>query len=142
MKFWDSSAVVPLIVQEPETSAIRALLAEDADMLVWAMTPLEVTSALWRRVRSGSLDEHARAAAAAGLADLEDAWHTAADLVQVVARARRLLAVHPLRAADAAQLAAALLTCRERTDTIGFVSLDERLCDAARREGFALHPAR
>jgi len=55
-------------------------------------------------------------------------------------RAARLVAVHPLRAADALQLAAALLWCEEQPHTEGFVSLDDRLRDAARNEGFDVKP--
>lgn len=96
-------------------------------MLVWAQTSVEVTSALWRRIRNGDLTEAAR--------------NQALDVAQVAARARRLLAAHPLRAADACQLAAALLLCRERTENLEFVTLDERLADAARREGLRVLPA-
>ena len=135
MKFWDSSAIVALILQEPSTAAMRAALTEDPEVVVWALTSLEVTSALWRRVRAGELAEAGRVAAAESLAQLEFAWTTTIEVSGVVARARRLLAAHPLRAADAAQLAAALVCCRERTDTLDFVTLDTRLADAARREG-------
>ena len=55
-------------------------------------------------------------------------------------RAARLLAVHPLRAADALQLAAALLWCEEQPHGEGFVSLDARLREAAGKEGFAVLP--
>ena len=55
-------------------------------------------------------------------------------------RAGRLLASHPLRAADALQLAAALVWCDERPAEEGFVCLDRRLRDSARREGFAVVP--
>jgi hypothetical protein len=55
-------------------------------------------------------------------------------------RARRLLAVHPLRAADALHLAAALIACDERSDVLPFVTLDDRLAEAARREGFDVVP--
>jgi len=142
MRFWDSSAIVPLILQEEETAAMRTLFAEDRDVVVWALTGLEVASALWRRARTGDLDEAPRAAAAESLAQLESAWNTMIDIGEVVARARRVLAAHPLRAADAAQLAAALIAGRERTDTLDFVTLDARLADAARREGLRVLPAR
>ena len=56
-------------------------------------------------------------------------------------RAARLLAVHPLRAADALQLAAALVWVEEQPHGERFVSLDGRLRDAAAREGFTLVPA-
>ncbi len=141
MRFWDSSAIVPLIFQESDTAAVRVLLEQDGDVVVWAMTGVEVSSALWRRVRSGELDESMRATAAESLTELERAWNITTDVVQVAARARRLLALHPLRAADAAQLAAALLVCRERPSSMTFVTLDGRLADAARREGFPVLPA-
>ena len=56
-------------------------------------------------------------------------------------RAARLLAVHPLRAADALQLAAALLWCEEQPHGEGLVSLDAKLRDAAAKEGFSVLPA-
>jgi len=58
----------------------------------------------------------------------------------VRARAARLLSLHPLRAADALQLAAALVWCRERTAEAPFVCLDDRLRLAAAREGFRVLP--
>ena len=140
MKFWDSSAIVPLVVQENETEAMRALLRADRDVVVWALTGVEVISALWRRARSGQLTETARVAAADALSDLESAWNPVIDVAPVVARARRVLAAHPMRAADACQLAAALQVCRERTDSLEFVTLDDRLAEAARREGLRVLP--
>jgi hypothetical protein len=59
---------------------------------------------------------------------------------EVRRRAARLVAVHPLRAADALQLAAALLWCEEQPHNEGFVCLDDRLRDAARNEGFDVRP--
>jgi hypothetical protein len=50
----------------------------------------------------------------------------------------RFLRVHPLRAADALQLAAAFMAAERRPASLQVVTLDERLADAARREGFAL----
>jgi len=43
-------------------------------------------------------------------------------------------AVHPLRAADALQLAAALVACDERPDVLAFVTLDDRIAEAASTE--------
>ena len=47
-----------------------------------------------------------------------------------------MLRVHALRAADALQLAAALLASDEEPAGLDIVTLDSRLADAARREGF------
>lgn len=50
--------------------------------------------------------------------------------------ARRLLRVHALRAADALQLAAAIAASEADPASLKLVTLDERLAEAARREGF------
>lgn len=55
-------------------------------------------------------------------------------------RAGRLLAAHPLRAGDALQPAAALAWCDEDPQGETFVCLDDRLREAARREGFPIPP--
>ena len=55
-------------------------------------------------------------------------------------RAEQLIAVYPLRAADALQLAAALTWCENQPWNERFVCLDKRLRDAARKEGFSVLP--
>jgi len=50
--------------------------------------------------------------------------------------AQRLLRRHPLRAADAMQLAAACVLAGDATRDYGFVCNDERLTLAASKEGF------
>jgi hypothetical protein len=56
--------------------------------------------------------------------------------------AKRLLRVHPLRTADALQLAAALIACEGEPAGLGFMAFDERLRMAADREGLAVCPER
>lgn len=140
MRFWDSSAVIPLLVQEPSTATVRAMLTEDASMLAWRFTATEIVAALWRRRRADEISEAGRLVAASGLAALEVRWTTVEDVGQVDRRARRILAVHPLRTADALQLAAALVGCDDHPNAMPFVTLDGRLGEAARREGFAVLP--
>jgi predicted nucleic acid-binding protein len=140
MRFWDSSAVVPLLLEEPSSDTVRSLLREDAAMVAWRLAGTEVVSALWRRRRADELDEAARRFAEQGLALLESRWTSVEDAAYVDRRARRLLAAHPLRAADALQLAAALVACDERSDVLPFVTLDDRLAEAGRREGFVVVP--
>lgn len=140
MRFWDSSAVVPLLLEEPSSGAVRSLLRDDATMVAWRLTGTEVVSALWRRRRTDELGEPARRLAEEGLALLESRWTSVEDAAHVDRRARRLLATHSLRAADALQLAAALVACDERSDVLPFVTLDDRLAEAARREGFLVVP--
>ena len=52
-------------------------------------------------------------------------------------QAARLLLLHPLRATDALQLAAALIWTGQQATNLGFVCLDHRLREAAYREGFS-----
>ncbi len=141
MKFWDSSALVPLLIQEADTKVMRSLLDEDRQVVVWATTAVEITSALWRRHRAGEIGDAACATALDGLGVLERSWSVIVDLAQVATRARRILAGHPLRAADACQLAAALVACRDRTADLAFVTLDDRLAGTAGKEGLRVQPS-
>jgi len=134
--FWDSSAIVPLVCRERESARCRAWLREDPVVVVWALAATEVVSAVARKRREGALSARAVATAKRRLSLLEDAWSEIHELDAVRARARRLLETHPLSAADALHLAAALLVTEERTRGVGFVTFDERLAEAAEREGF------
>ena len=69
---------------------------------------------------------------------LAAAWLEIEPLEQVRKRAMRLLRIHRLRAADALQLAAALTAADEDPKRLDLVSSDDRLLQAARREGFTV----
>jgi predicted nucleic acid-binding protein len=135
MRFWDASAIVPLLVDEPTKPALRGLLARDATVAVWWATPIECASAIARRERDGSLGAKHAAAAFDRLRRIGDAWHEIQPADGLRERATRLLRVHPLRAADALQLAAALACAGGEPASLEFVCLDERLSAAAGREG-------
>jgi hypothetical protein len=141
VKFWDSSALVPLLVREATSAALQRVARADPHLLVWRLTGAEIVSALWRRRRAAELDAAAAGAAEARLGVLERSWACVDDLAHVDRRARRLLALHDLRAADALQLAAALVACDEQPALLSFVTLDQCLAEAARREGFTVLPA-
>jgi predicted nucleic acid-binding protein len=135
MIFWDSSALAPLLVTEADSERRENTLAEDADIIVWYATPAELESAIARRRRQGMPAEE-EAAARNRLNMLAASWFEIQPTKAVRERAIRLLRVHPLRAADAFQLAAALAACRERPAGSTLLSGDERLRHAAEREGF------
>ena len=48
MMFWDSSALVPLIVQQTSSDELRKLLGQDSALLCWILSEVEVMSALAR----------------------------------------------------------------------------------------------
>ena len=136
MKFWDASAIVPLLVQERPREAMLTLLEQDDVMLVWWATPIECTSAIARREREGSLTATQAAASLERLRYLKDRWHEVLPSAVLRDVAERILRVHPLRAADSLQLAAAIIAAEREPVTLDLVILDDRLGDAASREGF------
>ena len=72
--------------------------------------------------------------------ELAAAWTEISALGAVRDRAVRLVATHPVRAADAMQLGAALVAVADRPAGHAFVCTDGRLRDAAGREGFLVLP--
>jgi predicted nucleic acid-binding protein len=138
MRFWDSSALLPLLADEPARERLIALLEEDAEVLAWWGTPVEIASALARREREGLLTADEVAAAFDAARALAESWHEIVPSDAVRRTAERLLRTHPLRGADALQLAAALVGAGHDPRSLELVCMDERLKAAARREGFAV----
>jgi uncharacterized protein len=136
LRFWDSSAIIPLTAAEASTEAMQAIAEEDPIMYVWWGTEIECVSALAMLEREGALTDRATTAAVERLDLLAEAWNAVTALRGV---ARRLLRVHTLRAADALQLAAAAVASEGLPSSLDIVTLDERLAIAARREGFTVH---
>ena len=140
MKFWDASAVVRLVVDEPLSVQLRAHADDDPGIAVWWSTRTECVSAITRRVREGSLTDASARHARSLLRALAEGWSEVQPRERLRASAERLLAVHDLRAADALQLAAALDWCDGSPDGAALVAVDARLRTAALREGFAVLP--
>lgn len=138
MRFWDSSAIAPLLVEETASRPREAQLHEDAEILVWYGTWTELESAICRRERETSIGPEQAAMARTRLSVLTRSWLEVQPTSWVRERAIRLLRVHPLRAADAMQLAAALVAFKERTASNRFLTADLRLAKAASLEGFAV----
>jgi predicted nucleic acid-binding protein len=139
LRFWDSSAIVPLTIADATTEALQAIAAHDPVMCVWWATEIECVSALSRLERQEALTEPATTAALERLDSLAEAWNEVQAAAALRGAARRLLRVHSLRAADALQLAAALVAAEGLPASLDIVTLDDRLAGAARREGFTVH---
>jgi predicted nucleic acid-binding protein len=138
MIFWDSSALVALLVDEPDSAPRRAHLRSDSELAVWWGTPVECESAIQRRLREGSLTMPQARLAHERLADLSASWHEVSPVVAVRTLSRRLLRTHPLRAADSLQLAAALTLAVAGLKELTFACSDVRLAAAAEAEGLRL----
>lgn len=138
MRFWDSSAIVPLIVEEEASSRVELLARENDGMIVWWWTRVELVSALRRGEREAALSEDDVQGAMEGLGMITEAWSEVLPSERMRSRAQRLLAVHPLRAADSLQLAAALAWREDDAAAAELVCLDRKLAQAAAREGFVV----
>jgi predicted nucleic acid-binding protein len=137
VRFWDSSALVPLLAEEAATDAVLSVARQDLELAVWWATPVECASAIARLEREGA-PAHRVAEAFARLDDLARAWIEVEPQDEIRDIARRLMRVHVLRAADALQIAAAYLLAEGRPRTLDVVTLDERVAAAARKEGFVV----
>ncbi len=140
MKFWDASAVIPLCLIERQSKVLKKLIGEDEAIVAWWGTPVECFSALARLRREETLTEIEEEQARLLLRTLQRVWTEVEPTNVVREQAGRVVRLHPLRAADALQLAAALVWCQGDPNLHGFVCLDHRLRDAARREGFTVFP--
>ena len=136
MRFWDTSALLPLLVAESQTVRAERWLREDAGVVVWTLTRVELVSALARRRRE---EPAARSRLASARREVLRSWEhwTEITAIEPVRRhAERLVESHAIRAADALQLAAAVVAAEERPETLDFVTFDARQAEAAEREGF------
>jgi uncharacterized protein len=138
--FWDASAIVPLCCSQPAATQGRRLQRELKRMVVWWGTPLEARSAFARLVREEQLTADERTTAIRLLAQLRVAWDEILPTERVRSLAEDLPDSHAVRAADAVQLAAALVWCRERPKQRPLVCFDDRLRTAAAALGFSVRP--
>jgi predicted nucleic acid-binding protein len=139
MRFWDTSALIPLMLEEAESDRMRLLLAEDRAIAIASITPLEISSVLWRRRHAGQLhiDEHHEADAM--FAELSARWSEVMPTTLILRKALDVVTRHPLRTLDAIQLGAAIVLSDEPA-CMTMVTLDRNLANAARAEGFEVLP--
>lgn len=138
MKYWDASGIVALLVRQAQTQAMERLLARDPAVVTWWGTPVECLSALLRLGREERLTVSDVRDAERRLQELRDGWDEVLPGEACRRAAERMLRVHTLRAADALQLAAAMIAADHDPSRLEVVCLDRRLSEAARKEGFPL----
>jgi len=138
MRFWDSSAVVALLVDELSSATVRQAHARDIAMTAWWGTEVECVSALARLEREGRLDPGQLTGGVDRLDELAAGWLEVEPTQRLRQSALRLLRVHALRAGDALQLAAATEAAERLPQLLPFVTLDDHLALAADREGFPI----
>ena len=139
MRFWDTSAIVPLLLEQEATAELAELLASDPEIVVWWATPVECASAAARLRRQEVLSVAGEERALEILGALRSSWLEVLPSEEVRDHAARLLRVHALKAADAFQLGAARVWAGASSGA-ELVTFDERLALAARLEGFRVLP--
>jgi uncharacterized protein len=135
--FWDSSALIPLCIQEQTSNKAKTLAKQFAPVVWWA-TAVEIHSAIARLHRSGQLDHADKQAALNRLSVLSRGWREVLPSDKLRDQAEVLLDTYSLRTADSLQLAAALIWCQQKPARRRFISGDVRLCDAASETGFTV----
>ena len=141
MRFWDTSALIPLVVAERGTALAERLLRADPAVVVWTLTRVELLSALARRRRE---EPAAARRLLRAKREILAAWPRWSEVtaVEVVRRhAERVVGTHAIRAADALQIGAALVAAAEDPATLEFVTFDQPQAAAAEREGFHVRGA-
>jgi uncharacterized protein len=136
--FWDTSALVPLCCFQPQSAKARQVVRTYNRQVVWWGTVIEAVSSLNRLTRDGTLSGDENMQAFARLDYLRSRWNEVQPTEEVRERAERLLRIHRLRAADALQLAAALVWCNDRPQGRALIGADGNLSEAADAEGFTI----
>jgi uncharacterized protein len=140
MRWWDTSALLARLSTEDASVSVRKALDTDPRLALWWGTKVEAVSAIARMERTKEIRPHEVTELLANLDELLSQALQIPPVEGVRETACQVLRTYPLRAADALQLAAALVWMEHRPDGAGFVCLDRRLREAARREGFAVLP--
>ncbi|RIL10110.1 MAG: hypothetical protein DCC75_05050 [Proteobacteria bacterium] len=133
MKFWDTSAIIPLLIEEKLSKQVDEWFSADTSLVVWWGTSIECVSAISRLERESKLPVREAEEIIMRLSQLRHTWREIQPGAVVKQTAERILRVHPLRPQDAQQLAACLIANRDQT--LEFITLDERLEAAAQKEG-------
>ena len=136
MRFWDSSALLPLLIAESASARMDVHYREDPVVVTWWGTRIECASALARLERDGDMAQDQVRVAFERLDAASATWIEVPAQDDVRDQSIRLLRMHPLRAAGATQVAAALVASAFTPRSLAFVTLDQRQGSAAEREGF------
>jgi predicted nucleic acid-binding protein len=135
--FWDASALVPLCIGERTTPQALLYLRRFTPVVWWASL-VEVRSAICRLHRDHHITDRDKQGGFSRLRLLSLGWREVLPHDHVRDLAAESLEKYSLRAADAMQLAAALIWCQQRPARRSFFCGDRQLAEAAGTAGFAV----
>lgn len=136
MKYWDSSALVTLFVEQPCSAKYAALYEREGQVITAWHSVAECASAFCRLRREELLTEAQLTELLTHLQTQAENWYILASGNRLEKLTLRMLRIHPLRAMDAIHLAAACLVRGDELAPMGFFTEDARLTEAAAKEGF------
>ncbi|HEU4386656.1 MAG TPA: type II toxin-antitoxin system VapC family toxin [Blastocatellia bacterium] len=134
--FWDTSAIVPLLVNQAATQKARQFSRRYRRVVVWWGALIEAHNAIGRLARDGLLGEKARSQAVSLLSRLRSSWLEVQPTEDLRELAISLVEKYQLRSADLVQLASALVWCNNQPRRRPFVCFDDGLARAATVAGF------
>ena len=133
--YFDTSALVKRYVDEAGRREVLRLLRHH-DCITSAVLPVELRSALRRRISEGTIDEERVPEILKRFATDRAFWAFVEVTSEVLTTAETLVARHPLRTLDAIHVASAqLFAARISAPELIFVSADTRQNDAAAAAG-------
>jgi predicted nucleic acid-binding protein len=136
----ESSAVLAWLFDEPTAPKVRTLLGEAEVVVASDLTLIECDRVLLRAVALKELTEAGAADLRAHLNAAAAHWQVLRIAAEVVDRARQPFPGAPIRTLDAIHLAS-LLVARSAVVGLRLLSLDERVCQAAKGLGIVVEPA-
>ena len=137
--FWDTSAIVPTLVFQNSSKSANTLLRKHKKLVLAWITRIEIYSAPSRLARQGVLNNKNYTIAVERFNWIEKNRIEVFPSETLRALSIDLLQQYELRAADAMQLASALIWCNEKPNNKPFITFDEQLALAASKAGFAVH---
>ena len=140
--YFDTSALVKRYIDEVGRRQVLQLLRRH-DLVTSAVLPVELRSALGRRVAEGTLDAERVPDILKRAATDRPYWTLVEVVSDVLAAAETLVATYPVRTLDAIHVASAQLFAARVTPTeLIFVSADVRQIEAAAAVGMMIRHIR
>jgi predicted nucleic acid-binding protein len=141
--FWDTSALVPLLVRQETSVKFRTLWRESGRVVVvWWGASVEMRSALSRLRQRKHISAPELERALTRLDAMRGQWREILASEKLKSVAETLPDSYGLRTLDALQLGAALVWCHEKPKGRVFLCDDVKLCDAAQKAGFTVKPGK
>jgi predicted nucleic acid-binding protein len=137
MLYWDTSALFAFLITEKHSTRLRTHIQRQGSSTAYTaiITPLEFESAIQRRLSERTLSSReADYARLFGVDFRKKAFLVPLDQ-NALDTALHIQKIYGLRPGDAIQLASARLGTDDPSRVV-FLSLDEKLTEAAKREGF------